>query len=558
MGPGESSGTVSTDGRRAMRNSFSVMELMKEPSESTTAPLGGTRAQWIALAVLALATCALFAHNVERYFFLVDDAFISFRYANNLATGHGLVWNPGEYVEGYTNFLWVVLLAAGMRLGVAPEGLSCALGIASGVGVLLLLGRFSAARLGALNPLVWLPLFTLALSRSFTAWSTGGLATQFFTLLILAAQIQFIRERQGDSQRVWLSSLIFAIATLTRPEAGLFTLVAGLFFLGHVVRGRASSRDLCIWVLPWVLLVGSHFLWRYGYYGEWLPNTFHAKVNGFWPEQAQHYFGAFQADYKLGYYLPLILLGLIRSRDFAHAFFATSILAYCAYLFSIGGGRFEFRFLVVVLPGLYWLIAEGLRDLIESTDTGRPVFLALGIAVAAALLVTTHLGSVSPAAKLARHHIEPIGGTRDYTLERMREGKILAGYIEAGLLPKDLLLCVGGAGALPYYTGWPTLDFRGLNDPHIARSQLTRRGAIAHEHFADENYLRERGVAIFDSLNQLVHEGDVSHFANRAALRGDQHWKLRAVRLGKHSMVFSTLVPEAEFRTLFQHVEVLF
>ncbi len=120
------------------------------------------------------------------------------------------------------------------------------------------------------------------------------------------------------------------------------------------------------------------------------------------------------------------------------------------------------------------------------------------------------------------------------------------------------MLCVGGAGALPYYTDWPTLDFRGLNDPHIARSPLEKRGVIAHEHFADAEYMRERAVVVFDSLNQLVHEGDVSHFADHAALRGDDHWKLRAVRLGEHTMVFTTLVSDAEFRRNFQHLEILF
>lgn len=531
---------------------------MNELFRSATKALEGGRAQSLALAGLALAVGALYAFNVGRYFFLADDAFISFRYAANLAAGHGLVWNPGEYVEGYTNFLWVLILAAGMRLGMAPEALSCTLGIASGVGVLLLLGRFSARRLGTLHPLVWLPLFTLALSRSFTAWSTGGLATQLFSLLILAAQIQFIREHREGSPRVWFSSLLFALATLTRPEGGLFTLVAGLFFLSSVARGRASVRDLCIWVLPWTLIVGSHFLFRYDYYGAWLPNTFYAKVNGFWPDQAWHYFSIFQADYKIGYYLPLIFLGLIRSRDFTHLYLIASILAYCAYLFSIGGGRFEFRFMVVVLPALYWLIAEGLHGLIDGPDPGHSGFVVLGVAVAAALLTTTHLGSVSSDAKRNRHHIESIERTRDYALDRARQGRILAGYIESGVLPRDLMLCVGGAGALPYYTNWPTLDFRGLNDPHIARSPIKERGVIAHEHFADAAYMRERGVVVFDSLNQLVHEGDVSRFASHAALRGNDYWQLRAVRLGEHTMVFSTLVSEADFRRQFDQLEILF
>lgn len=518
----------------------------------------GLRGQTLGVCALWVLVCGVYAWNVDRYLFLGDDAFISFRYAANLVEGHGLVWNPGERVEGYTNFLWVLILAAGMAIGIAPEGLSVMLGVASGVGVLAALGVYGARRLGPLHPLVWLPLFALVLSRSFTAWSTGGLATQFFTLLVLLAQIQFLRERRRTSGVPWLSSLLFALATLTRPEGGLFTAVAGLFFLLRVIQGKEPLRELVLWCVPWFALVGGHFLWRFAYYGAWLPNTFHAKVNGLWFEQAAHYFAIFHADYKIGYYVPLILLGLARTRGFAHALFTMSIFTYCAYLYAIGGGRFEFRFLVVILPSLYWLIAEGIRVLLEAPGPARRGFAGLAAAVSAALLVTTHLGSISPAARETRHHIESIQSTRDYAADRARQGRILRGYIDAGVLPADLMVCVGGAGALPYYTGWPTLDFRGLNDPVIANSPISERGAIAHEHYASAAYMRERGVVVFDALNHLVHTGDVSRYRDHAAIRGGQAWKLRAVRLGEHTMVFSTQVPEAKFRTAFRGLDILF
>ena len=532
---------------------------MKERIRSFQKNFAGTRARTAAVATLSLAVLSIYAWNVERYFFLGDDAFISFRYAQNLASGQGLVWNPGEYVEGYTNFLWVVILALGIRLGIEPELLSCVLGIASGAGVLLLLGRFAASRLNPLHPLVWLPLFTLALSRSFTAWSTGGLATQLFTLLILAAQLRFVEERRDSGTKaVWVSGLLFSLATLTRPEGGLFVMVASVFFATQVLNGRARTRELGTWMLPIALIIGSHLLFRFSYYGAWLPNTFYAKINGFWPEQAANYFSIFQLDYSLGYYLPLIFLGVLRSKDWMHMFFATGIAVYFAYLFAIGGGRFEFRFLVVVLPVLYWLVAEGIRDLIDTPTSGRSGFVILGAAVAAALLIATHLGSISPQAKQNRFDIESIDRTRDYALDRARQGRILAQYVDAGVLPGDLMLCVGGAGALPYYSGFTTLDFRGLNDPHIARSPIEERGTIAHEHFATEAYMRERGVVVFDSLNHLVHEGDVSKFRGQEARRGDRFWKLRAVKLGDHTMVFSTFVPEPEFQRVFGHLEILF
>ena len=76
---------------------------------------------------------------MQLYKFLGDDCYISFRYAEHLAKGYGLVWNVGEYVEGYTHLSWVLLLALGIKLGVSPETFSIILGASSGLTVLFLL-----------------------------------------------------------------------------------------------------------------------------------------------------------------------------------------------------------------------------------------------------------------------------------------------------------------------------------------------------------------------------------------------------------------------------------
>jgi arabinofuranosyltransferase len=80
-----------------------------------------------AVVVAAVAGLVLLAW-VNR--FIQDDAFISFRYAENLVRGEGLVWNQGERVEGYSNFLWTILIAGGMKLGFEPVLLSQVLGVA--------------------------------------------------------------------------------------------------------------------------------------------------------------------------------------------------------------------------------------------------------------------------------------------------------------------------------------------------------------------------------------------------------------------------------------------
>ena len=68
-----------------------------------------------------------------------DDAFISYRYARNLVEGSGLVYNPGERVEGYTNLLWTLWIAAGLALHVDPETWSSIFGLLSYGGVLMVI-----------------------------------------------------------------------------------------------------------------------------------------------------------------------------------------------------------------------------------------------------------------------------------------------------------------------------------------------------------------------------------------------------------------------------------
>src|SRR3989442_2788870 len=79
---------------------------------------------------LLLLGAAWLGARVHHYSpWMDDDAYISCRYAHNLATGRGLVFNAGERVEGYTNFLWTVTLAALSRLGVEPPTAARALGV---------------------------------------------------------------------------------------------------------------------------------------------------------------------------------------------------------------------------------------------------------------------------------------------------------------------------------------------------------------------------------------------------------------------------------------------
>ena len=497
---------------------------------------------------LGIVVMGLYAWQTERHYFLGDDSYISFRYALHLTEGKGLVWNVGEWVEGYTNFLWVLLMALGMMVQVPPQYLSNILGIASALAILLLVIRLTAKERGWSNPYIFATPLLLASSRTFTAWSTGGLATQFFALLCLAALLRFVHERES-SHPPWGSMSLVILATLTRPEGGILTAVLGCFFLWDVLQKRRKAGHFLVWCAVWFAIIGAHFGWRHWAYGQWLPNTFYAKVNGAWLEQSSNYFWLFHKDYEAGWYAWLILVPALLRRRYIDYVLLAFVCVHISYLAYIGGDRFEFRFMAFILAPAYWLVTEALALLAERTrKIQRPEFIAL--------LITSVLAGVTLDGSLHsenkdRLSIASIHHMRAYANRRAKDGAFLRSLVTRELLPQDLRICVGGAGALPYTSRLHTLDYFGLNDASIAQKEIKKRRRIGHEHRASPAYMREQGVIVYDILGNLVY--DKSHKPSallkkaktRAKSMNAEILKARCRKVDDKYLIYATAVPTA-------------
>ncbi len=116
--------------------------------------------------------------------FVQDDAFISFRYAKNFINGYGLVFNPGEYVEGYTNFLWTLLIAFGLKLNFSPIIFSYLLGILFFIFSLIFTYK-TAEIIFQKKSLALLTIILLGTNYTFSAYATGGLETQMQTAFFM-------------------------------------------------------------------------------------------------------------------------------------------------------------------------------------------------------------------------------------------------------------------------------------------------------------------------------------------------------------------------------------
>jgi hypothetical protein len=214
---------------------------------------------------------------------LFDDALISMRYAHNLVSGHGLVWNPGENppVEGYTNLAWTLVMSAVLLVWsktIAPIVLS-ALGavtlLASGIVVRRILERLDAPpslqTAGIAIVLTYYPL---------VFWTLRGMEVGLLAWLLLMSVDIALRPAPADETRagreIATLSAIAGLGFLTRNDSILvFALVLAAALQTRVVRRHALAA-----IVPLGLCILFQFVFRYAYYGELMPNTYVLKMTG--------------------------------------------------------------------------------------------------------------------------------------------------------------------------------------------------------------------------------------------------------------------------------------
>lgn len=252
-----------------------------EPKHGTNDP-ALRRQRLIVAGVLALAVIGLAAHALS-YAFISDDAYITFRYSWNLAFHGDPSFNLGQRVEGYTNFLWMALLALLLKIGLRPEVTSQALGIVAGGAVVVLLYLLTRLyRGGRRTPWDVLGAVVLPTLGGFAIWCSGGLETQLFAALALGGMVTYVAE-SGGHVRLRYSGGIFALAAMTRPEGLLLFGLTGLHRLGRnlLVERRLWPRaEEVAWVCGFIIPFGLFFWWRMGFYGHPFPNTYYVKAGG--------------------------------------------------------------------------------------------------------------------------------------------------------------------------------------------------------------------------------------------------------------------------------------
>ncbi|MFH1760943.1 MAG: hypothetical protein ABIA63_07560 [bacterium] len=442
----------------------------------------------IILLPLVLIVSLFIAHAVYLNC-VAEDAFISFRFAKHLAQGYGIKWNIGEPpVEGYTNFLWVIICAAVYKMGFNLPGISQVLGILAAIGTLSYVFLFASNILNLRGVTALLPCLFLAIAGPFATWAASGMETNLFGLLLMMGtyySAKFWKDNLITNLNFSLISLF--LATLTRPE-GFFVygIISFLSIMYSLNKSRPKLKSVLAGNLTFIIPFALYFVWRFSYFGYPLPNTFYAKTGG----------GLYQiirgAKYTICfgfYYLsPLFLMCVlflisqrnaiinkipgIKSHLILNKYIYSCIaicITYSLYITLVGGDYMAmYRFYVPILP-FFCLWFGFLTDiLLKELGDARIKKFTYALVICGGAFTFLHS---TPLEKrlfkqppLQHGHYRGVQTEKFHTARLSLIGKFFNKY-KKGL---NESLASGAIGAISFYADIKIYGLHGLVDTHIS------------------------------------------------------------------------------------------
>ncbi len=435
--------------------------------------------------------------NGERYFFLQDDMMISMRYARNLADGLGFVWNPGERLEGFTNPLWTLVMAAIHGLPIPDRLTSLPVMILSAAAVVISmpLNQRWARELGANATTQHLVLLGIIVNAGVIACGVLAFEQGIIATFLMIAVVSLLDDIKTGALRPW-GYLCLGLIPLIRMDAAILSVAAGLWVIYEHPKRFGVISCLVLAMLPSI----TAMLARHAYYGDWLPNTYYLKATGWsgrWKTGA-HY----AIDFLRSYGWVYLLLAVIVLRDrsaLTPALRATVIIsgAQLAYGAYVGGDILGiFRIYATIIP---MLIAAGLTSV--QILFKNKVLVAV-ISAVAIVIWAKPLGV--------------LGGLMDG--QRRDIGNIGLGLAFKQHAPQASV-ADGYAGSVFYFAPQVRgIDVLGKMDAHIARMPAAHGGTVPGHNKFDYDYSigqlhPEYVVAVFEgnapTEDQLRHtQGD--------------------------------------------------
>ncbi len=432
----------------------------------------------------------------NRYFCLFDDAMISMRFAWNFSHGYGLVWNPGEYIQGYTNLLMVLIMSfvnlvfddkSTAVLFIQILGMAFMLSIAY---ITMKIADYITKDEKYQNQVLIrvISLFLTLFYYPLAYWSLMGMETGLLSLLLLLGiffAFTYIEKRALKS--LFFTAVFLGLAFLTRNESIIFAFLIGSYVIGEVFKMRAVLKIL--WLLLaatglYIIFVIGQLAFQYLYYGELLPNTYTLKLTGM-PlfERIKNGVGFVKPYLSVTTFILLLpIIDLVFDFREKKLLLISIMFSSIGYQVYVGGDPWNYwRIMAPVMPLIFILFISAINAIVLAISQPfnayflrNPIFprkftseaLVIMLALIGLLLVN------------ARFLPEALFLIKPYTVESNKINVNTAIALNE-LTTSDSSVGVYWAGSIPYFTNRKAIDFLGKSDRYIAKLPPDLSGKIS-------------------------------------------------------------------------------
>lgn len=409
-----------------------------------------------------------------------DDAFISYRYAENFFNGHGLVFNPGERVEGYSNLLYTLLMVPAFFFGKAfVYSYSFSVNILLGLAALAVFCFFVDHKYGlrqaviggllfSANPILWLHINTGLESILVLLWQ-----------LLCWTSMERYLENKDHKKQLYLFLVSITLLLVTRVDGFIF---AGIL-LFYLVIFRREYRVAAIALITTSVVEGSYIGLRYLYYGDILNNAYYAKVSGtvltrlaagyndfvtiVWHSGVWPYVIVFAFTILLSIFSYYRSPSMEAKGMMRWPFPIVGSVCLILYWIYVGGDVFHERFLLLLYPmGIFLFLAL----LHKHANTVFAV-------IATMIFLVFGLNTIGN-----NEHLMYAANGPQYDMW-ITLGQYLKQY------EPHATLAVDAAGKIPFFSEQYTTDMLGLNDKYIAKKDATNVAFIVGHNKFDPDYI---------------------------------------------------------------------
>ncbi|MEY2528565.1 MAG: arabinofuranosyltransferase [Verrucomicrobiota bacterium] len=477
--------------------------------------------------IVCLVFSAVLIWHARYYMpFLSDDALISLRYLKRFLHGEGLTWTAGRPVEGYSNLLWILLLAIPGLFGADLIAAARILGIACSILVVISLLSWPT-RSRASKQVVWIALVSgllfYCLAAPTAVWAIGGLEQPLYACLIavtISLGFSILETGELERKKIFAVSLALGLLCLTRPDGAIFTVAVllALVFGWGISESRRRLRALLVLVSLPLLCYGGQTAFRLFYYGELVANTALVKIAPSLYHTSEGFRYVSRGFAGLAPFSYLAVFYLLASVWVRSARKRSGLLIICtglwiAYLIVIGGDIFPaYRLFVPLLPVFAFALIEAMAA-VQSFCLARnlPAWLMVPVLIAC-FVVYGKIQFNNPENRRAKTELWEW------------DGQVLGLFLKKAFGPQQPLVAVTAAGCIPYWSELPSLDMLGLTDYYLPRHPPSDlgQGYLGHE-LGDGKYVMDQkpdiitfhaGVRkpVFRSGKEMERSGDLARW----------------------------------------------